>query len=103
MPIIPEALFALLETQDGPVGLEVTKKAEEVRGYARGYVERIMHRLPDPSIVSQSVNYEQTGTEAVVGIDDHGIDSIEDYLANKEAFELTWLFPAVQDAFPATD
>lgn len=97
MPINPEALAFLLEAEEGPVGRLVTRKAIEVRDHARVNVRRIMHRLPS---VAESVDYEQHGTEAIVGIDDHGFDSIEEYLANKEAFELAWLFPAVQDAFP---
>lgn len=103
MEINPAAMAFLLEAEDGPVGRFVTRKAVEVREHARVNVRRIMHRLPS---VADQVNYEQQGTEAIVGINDHvsskpGKESPEEYLANKEAFELAWLFPAVQDAFPA--
>lgn len=100
MPVNKILLHNFLEGQDGPVARYVEQKAEEVVVGARFYAGVIMWRRPE---VIFSIDYQLVGgNEAVVGIEDdglHGYHSNERYLAEKEAREKVWLWPALQDAF----
>ena len=91
------ALVALLESHEGPVGRLVEQKAQEVTAAAQRNAATIMHRYPE---VVSAIDYEQHGTEAVVGIRDEG--SISEYLAAKAAREgdQGWLRRAVTEVFP---
>lgn len=94
MKINEQALAALLHSQEGPVGRHVERKAQEVTAAARRNAAVIMHR--QPSVVS-AIDFEQTGTEAVVGIRDEG--PISQYLAGKELREENILRAALAEVF----
>lgn len=80
------ALAALLDTQDGPVGLLVQRKAAEVVEQARVNAGFIMHRYP-PAV--ESIDFAMSeGPQAVVGVHDDGKKSSV-YLADKAAGKIT--------------
>ena len=85
------ALSALLDTQEGPVGQDLQRRAQAVTALARENVAFIMHRVPG---VAQDVDYVMQGSQAVIGIRDAG--SISEYLVDKENVEFVWLVPALQ-------
>jgi hypothetical protein len=93
MPINQAAMFALLEAEDGPVGLYLKEITENVADIARENAAFIMHRYPQ---ATDSVSFEMQGTTGIVGI---GPGRIEEYLANKEVRERNWLVPALEYKF----
>lgn len=99
MPINKEVFAIYTEAEDGPVGRTVGAYASIIRDLARLNAGDIMHRMPeaDRSVMLESIDFEQNGTDAVVGISDNG--EIERYLATKELRELSWLFPAAAETF----
>lgn len=99
MPVNPVAMAQLLEAEDGQVGRLVAAYAAIVRDLARQNAGDIMHSMPEPdlSIMLESIDFEQNGTEATVGIEDLG--EIETYLATKELREQVWLLPAAAETF----
>ena len=79
------ALTALLDTQDGPVGLLVERKAREVVFEARANARTIMHRYPP---AAEAVGFDLSpGPRAVVGVRDDG--SMAEYLADKALGKIT--------------
>lgn len=91
------ALRALLESERGPIGQEIRKRAETVVEVARQNVNVIMAR--SPINVSPDVDFEiRPDLSAVIGIRNTG--SITQYLAAKEGREHVWLTPALAEAFP---
>lgn len=99
MPVNPVVMAQMLEAEDGQVGRLVAAYAAIIRDLARGNASDIMHRMPEPdlSIMLESIDFEQNGTEATIGIENLG--EIETYLANKELREQVWLLPAATETF----
>jgi hypothetical protein len=90
------ALALLLESENGPVGLDLRRRAERVTVLARQKVDVIMAR--SSVNVAADVDFRiDPGPQAVIGIRPSG--SIADYLAEKEVRESAWLVPALQEAF----
>jgi hypothetical protein len=90
------ALAALLESEQGPVGRDLRRRAERVTQLAREKVGFIMIRSTID--VSADVDFRiEGGPQAVIGIKDTG--SISRYLAEKETRELVWLKPSLQQGF----
>lgn len=99
------AITALLESQQGPVGLLVQKKADEVLQNARVNAGRIMHR--NPSVVNDIDTAPGDANSVVIGIRPSSTGRIAQYLADKaaglieprsdELFEEGWLVAALRD------
>lgn len=96
--INPAGLRALLESETGPVGIEIQYRAAATVHFARRNVAIIMDRSPIP--VEQDVDYEiQHDLSAIIGIRDRG--SITRYLDEKAKREPdSWMLPALGEAFP---
>jgi hypothetical protein len=90
-------LVALLESEQGPVGQDLQRRAERVRQLAQERVRLIMIRSTVD--VAQDVDFRiEAGPQAVLGIRDSG--RISRYLAEKETRELeAWLKPSLRDGF----
>jgi hypothetical protein len=65
------ALRALLDSQEGPVGRFVERKAQAIVLEAQGIIRDYFHRAPTVN-VDQDVDYEMQGSTATVGIRDPG-------------------------------
>ena len=88
------ALVVLLESQEGPVGQFVERKAARVLNQAQTNVRAYFHTAPTLD-VDQDVILEMEGSTAVVGIKDGGSKSRR--LAQKHAEGTSpWLRDAVQ-------
>lgn len=77
------ALEALLESSQGPVGLLVQRKADEVLANARGNAALIMHR--NPSVVNDIDTAPGDGNSVVIGVRPSSTGRIAQYLADKAA------------------
>lgn len=97
------AIRLLLETDTGPVGLAVRRRAEDVRDNARNGVREIMANSSiDPS---GAVDFQMIGdATAIVGIRDEG--KVSRYLDEKAARESEvgglgdWMRNALRVVFP---
>ena len=91
-------LLPLLESEFGPVGLEIERRAEVVVALARDEVAAVMHRDPR---WADLVDYAMEDTTAVIGFRDVG-QPYEDrgptynYLGNKEIREGRFLEHALR-------
>ena len=91
------ALKRLLETEQGPVGREIRRRAEEVVVRARQNVGFIMAR--SAVAISQDVGFALgPDLTAIIGIRNTGRQT--EYLAAKEVREAVWLTPALAEVFP---
>lgn len=102
-------LAEMLDGENGAVGRVVGAYAGIIRDLARGNAQDIIVSMPTSTFdaeVAPSIDVQQDGTTAVIGIRDSEPpagkkESIEAYLARKELRELVWLYPAAAETFAA--
>lgn len=93
------AISAFFRNPDGPVALDIERRAFEVTKLAVAYAARITPEYPVEEIIGYRIEQGPESIQAVVGIIDVG--RVPDYLSEKEERERVWLVPALRDGFDA--
>jgi hypothetical protein len=86
------ALRFLLEDQDGPVGIDLRRRAEIITRLAEANVQHIITTAPD-GIVGYEISNGELGLQAEIGVVGEGRWS--SYLASKELREGVVFRPAL--------
>lgn len=88
MPLFEENIELFLNSEDGPVGQLINRKAEEVQALVQADVRKIMHRLPAHRLeeVVGEVQVQRNGANAVIGFVNTG-QEVGQYLSHKAELE----------------
>ena len=87
------ALTFLLESEAGPVGLDLRRRSENIVASVRANATRILEEMP-PDLIDFEISVGDDGLRSVIGMTSGG--RWDDYLAAKERREQVIFAPALQ-------
>ncbi len=89
------AIRQLLEFENGPVGRDLARRAENITEQARENAANIVKTLDMTQVIDYRISTDDQGLFAAIGV--FGLGSISRYLAAKAAREAGggWLIPAL--------